>query len=302
MNSDYVGYIPIVDCSRNYAVDDNIYENIYLDITHRCNMHCSYCYNPQRLNIDMSIEYFEEVCKRLPNRVNFKLLGGEPTLHEDLFKFITIAQFYGHGVFFASNGIKYNNAEFMSGLSKLSDFYPGLSMDGGHNRNSYQVINDSDCVDQKLKALGNLIKHDVKGICLSAVIVRGVNEFAIEHLIELAKSNPRHVEYIHFRNAGKVGKWVDIEPYSMNELKDITSRYCSESEMEPRCIGEIHCSQDSGNTCCYRFRPTNKLQISLVEFATVDSANCHKRGKLLNDFTIQPFFENMLNVSDAIQL
>lgn len=104
--------LPYIPCSVEYTVDTNPYKNIYVDITMRCDMDCNYCYNPLRSKSDMELDHFEEVCKRLPRPVDFKLLGGEPTMHPKFFQFITIAKSYGHSVFFASNGLRYNNPPF----------------------------------------------------------------------------------------------------------------------------------------------------------------------------------------------
>lgn len=295
--------LPYRPCREEFSVDDNPYQNIYVDLTHRCNMDCNYCYNPLRARSDMDLGYFEEACRRLPQPVSFKFLGGEPTLHPRLFDFIRTGRRYGHHVYFSSNGIKYNDKSFMAGLAGVDvSFSPGLSMDGGTGSDLfYRLLNNRSCLDFKLRALENLHRHGIRRVALAAIIVRGVNEQVVGELIELADRYREVVRYIHFRSAAMVGRWVDTEPYSAAELKALMQPYYSEPQLSPRCLQEIHCGPDEGGECCYRFRPRPRLQVSLVEFASPRSIMCPKRGKLLEDgFRIQPYFENMVNTGEVL--
>ena len=53
--------------------------------------------------------------------------------------------------------------------------------------------------------------------------------------------------------------------------------------------------------CCNEFWLDPKLQISIIEFASGNAAKCWHRGKLMNDFTVQPFFENVIRFSEEIE-
>jgi MoaA/NifB/PqqE/SkfB family radical SAM enzyme len=295
--------IPHLPCRIEHAVENNPYLNIYVDLTMRCNMDCNYCYNPQRSKLDMDLSYFEAVCKRLPGPVAYRFLGGEPALHPQFFDFIVTARHYGHHVYFSSNGIKYTDPTFMKSLEALEvSFSPGLSMDGGYSRQDfYELLNNRRCLEQKLRALDNLHKYGIGRVCLSAIVTRGANEAVIAELIELAERYSDVVRYIHFRSAAKVGRWINTEPYTLAELKELVRPFFSAEQFRSACVREIYCVPDEGGDCCYRFRPTRRLQISLIEFATLKSSLCPKRGKLLNDsFMIQPFFENMINAGEAM--
>ena len=287
---------------KRIPVEQNPYRNIYVDITMRCNMACNYCYNPHRSSDDMDIAYFREVCKKLPHPVHFRLLGGEPTLHPQFHDFIATAKEHGHQLFFASNGLRYNDDAFMEELKALGGgFCPGLSIDGGSKDNAlHELLNDRNCLDDKLSALENLRRFGIGRVTLSALIVRGVNECVIGELLELAEQYSDIVRFIHFRNAGKTGRWIDTEPYTLPELKELCRPYFSEERFKPKCAGEIFCTPEEGGDCCYRFRPRPRLQISLIEFATAKSANCPKRGKLMADYTIEPFFENLMATGEVL--
>lgn len=299
LRSQESNHISLIDGKVKYPVEKNPYESILVDITNRCNMNCNFCYNPARTLPDMSVEYFEHVCASLPFPVAIKLAGGEPTLHPNLVDFMRIALKYRHTVYICSNGIKYSDPAFMDSLSEFkktgSSFCLGLSMDGGYaNKRAYEFINGKNCLKQKLSAFDSLISYKLGRVCLTAIIIRGLNEDVIPQLIALANTHNETVRYIHFRNVGKVGICKNAEPYSINELKELISRYFSEDEFRPMCTGELHCTPESGNVCCYRFRPTNRLQVSIIEFASERSAKCPKRGRLINGTNaILPLFESM---------
>ncbi len=279
-----------------YSVENNPYQAIYLDLTCRCNMTCSFCYNSENENpADMEVEYFEDVCSRLPAAVYFRFLGGEPALHPHFFDFIRIGSSFGHHVQFSSNGLIYNDDSFLSRLKNLQ--YPvvaSMTLDGGYSsRESYIAINGEDHLDAKLQALENLNRHGIKRVALTAIIARGINEQTVPELFELADKYKEIVRFIHFRTAARIGSFIDTEPYSLEELKSLVAPYFTADELQPRCIGEIHCPPIEGRGCCFRFRPTRRLQVSLIEFASDRSANCHKRGKLLDDYKIAPLFAHM---------
>lgn len=279
--------------------DQNPYPSILMDITARCNMRCNFCYYKDRQVDDMPVEQFEWFCKTLPEPVLLKLAGGEPTLHPQLTELIRISQKYGHRLYICSNGMRYKEPDFMESLKPLQEgglpFGLGLSMDGGtEHAEAYRVIAGRDCLDDKLAAFNALVEYGHARVSLTAIIVRGFNEEVIPQLIELSRQHPKTVGYVHFRNAAKVGSFVETEPYSIEELKELTAPYFTPEEFAPACIGEIHCPPESGRTCCYRFRPTRKLQISLVEFVSDRAAQCPKRGRMvLGDDRVYPLFHSI---------
>jgi molybdenum cofactor biosynthesis enzyme MoaA len=280
-----------------YRVEDNPFESLGADLTHRCNMQCNFCYSPVRTPADMELSYFEEVCRRLPEPVTFKCLGGEPTLHPDLPGFIRAAARYDHEVVVLSNGRCYAEVDFVKELAQLDAPYSlGLSVDGGHSRaDAYRRINGEDCLGWKMQALETLHRHWSGRLCLSAIIVRGVNEGVIPELLELAEWHRGIVRYIHFRTAGRAGRWLDTEPYSLEELKELVRIHFTEQQWQPRCVWELHCPPGEGCGGCYRFRPNRRLQISLIEFGTRRACTCPKRGKLVDSkFLVQSLFESIM--------
>jgi molybdenum cofactor biosynthesis enzyme MoaA len=295
-------HIPHVPCRMEYPVEENPFVSLGVDLTYRCNMNCTYCYNPIRSFADMDLAYFEEVCRRLPRYVQFKFLGGEPTLHPDFMDFIRTARRHKHEVTVLSNGRRYTEPGFVEALADLDErFILGLSLDGGASRDDvYCRINNEHCLRWKMEALETLEKHFPGRVELSAIIVRGLNEDVIPELLQLA-DRYRVVRYIHFRVAAKAGRWAETEPYTLEGLKEIVRPYFTEEQFQPRCLWEIHCEPGQGCGGCYRFRPTSRLQISLIEFATPRVASCFQRGQLVDrEFRVQSFFEKIIRNSETL--
>ena len=284
---------------KGIPFNQNPYPSILVDVTARCNMQCKFCYYPNHDHADMTVDQFQHLCRSLPSPTIIKLAGGEPTLHPQLPEFIRAAVEHQHRIYICSNGMKYRDPAFMKSLEPLkalpSDFGLGLSMDGGtENANAYETITGRDCLSDKLEAFESLVKHSCSRVSLTAIIVRGFNEDVIPQLIDLAKKDPNIVRYIHFRNAGKVGAFVETEPYTIEELKGLTASHFSEKEFAPACLGEVYCPVETGRTCCYRFRPTRRLQISLIEFVSDQAAQCPKRGRvMLGEDRIFPLFHSI---------
>jgi molybdenum cofactor biosynthesis enzyme MoaA len=298
-----IAHMPHVPCRMEYPIEENPFVSLGVDLTYRCNMSCTYCYNPIRSLADMDLSYFEEVCRRLPGYVQFKFLGGEPTLHPDFMGFIRTARRHKHEVTILSNGKNYTDPAFVKALAALDErFILGLSLDGGGSRyDVYQQINNENCLNWKMNALETLDKYFPGRVEISAIIVRGLNEGVIPELLELAHRHSRIVRYIHFRTSAKAGRWGETSPYSLEELKEIVRPYFTWKQFQPQCLWETHCEPGQGCGGCYRFRPTARLQISLIEFATQRAASCFKRGKLVDkQFLVQSFFENIMHNSETL--
>ena len=83
-------------------------------------------------------------------------------------------------------------------------------------------------------------------------------------------------------------------PRPAHHLHRSLRRLFSNEALRPRCIGEVHCPPDSGRKCCYRFRPTPRLQVSIVDFVSPESVECPKRGRLRNgQDRIEPCFRSI---------
>lgn len=76
-------------------MNKTMHKAIRVYVTERCNANCSNCFNANnRMNKEMSLSDFSDLCKYLQkNGYNhLKIMGGEPTLHEQFPEIIHVAQ------------------------------------------------------------------------------------------------------------------------------------------------------------------------------------------------------------------
>ena len=58
-----------------YRPEENPYQSLMVDVTHRCNMNCSNCYIPNRTIPDMDLNWLGGILARLPERTRIRLTG-----------------------------------------------------------------------------------------------------------------------------------------------------------------------------------------------------------------------------------
>ena len=98
--------------------ENNIFNVLVADITHRCNMECSNCYIPNRNIPDMNIDNLYNFIKKLPNKVFIRLIGAEPTMRLDLPNIINNIIQLGHRVSLTTNGLKLGNLNYVRQLKQ----------------------------------------------------------------------------------------------------------------------------------------------------------------------------------------
>lgn len=274
---------------QQYSIENCPYRILYIDITHRCNMNCNYCYNPLTTIPDITKQYFEEVCSKIPKTSEIRILGGEPTIHPQIFDFIDITRKYRHIPSVVSNGKMYADKSFVKEMEKHSAIY-ALSLNGGlTSPNIYKQMDNEDSYNFKMKALDNLLSSDIKRITLNVLVIRNLNEHVVDELIKLGQKQ-KNIRYLKLRSLGTVGKYINSKPYTTKEFKPILHSFIQNQKINVIRSGlEENCFE-----CCYRITIPN-LYISHVEFGSTNSQQCWMRGKIENNFIVEPFFTNMVN-------
>jgi MoaA/NifB/PqqE/SkfB family radical SAM enzyme len=282
-----------------YKIEDNPYNILYLDPTLRCQMKCTNCYNRSEPDVDgtdVSVEYYEEVLKRIPQKaVDIRLCGGEPTLHPEFFKLVDLTRQYGHMAAVVSNGLKYQDDDFMKEVKKRRSTYWAIALNGGFDINGYERMDGGrHYYHHKMKALNNLLKYKIRRVALNHIILRGVNEDQLPKLIQfcLAHSD-RRTKYLKLRSLGHTGRQTgemkQYLPYTGREFKEMVHKILPEKD----CRTVLSGLDEGCKECCYRFYYKN-IFISFSEFASYNSTQCWLRGKIKDDFTIKPFFDDMV--------
>src|SRR5450759_4920819 len=102
---------------KNLSNDNGLLHTLWLNIDRKCNLRCEWCYAKMTdyENHDMTIETVKK-CVALAAELGADsgvLIGGEPTLHADLFEIIRIVQLAGLRPCLVTNGIKFSEKEFL---------------------------------------------------------------------------------------------------------------------------------------------------------------------------------------------
>lgn len=100
------------------------FKRIYIEITNKCNLNCSFCSNTNRLVQEMSLEKFEIILKKINDYTDYIYLHvkGEPLLHTKLDRILELCKKYNKKVNITTNGTLL--------------------------KERYNILNNSDCIRQ----------------------------------------------------------------------------------------------------------------------------------------------------------
>ena len=68
------------------------YKKIYIEITNKCNLNCTFCGEVKRKKEKITLENFEEIIKKINNYTDYIYLHvkGEPLLHPEIDKILEV--------------------------------------------------------------------------------------------------------------------------------------------------------------------------------------------------------------------
>ena len=88
-----------------------MFKSIYIEITNKCNLNCSFCSKYKREKDTLSSKEFEQILKKINNYTDYIYLHvlGEPLLHEELDEILYLASKYNKKVNITTNGTLLSN-------------------------------------------------------------------------------------------------------------------------------------------------------------------------------------------------
>ena len=114
------------------------FKKIYIEITNKCNLNCSFCSKDKRELKSISVKDFEKIMIKINNYTDFICLHikGEPLLHKDLDKILYITQKYNKKVIITTNGTLLKDK--LAILLKYNNIYQiNISLHSENNKNNY---------------------------------------------------------------------------------------------------------------------------------------------------------------------
>ena len=114
------------------------YKKVYVEITNKCNLNCSFCSKVKRQKKEMSIDEFKEIISKIHNYTDYIYLHvkGEPLLNNNIIEMINEAETYNIKVNLTTNGILIN--KFAKELGKCNNLNKiNFSLHCENNKENY---------------------------------------------------------------------------------------------------------------------------------------------------------------------
>lgn len=265
----------------SYLPEDNPFNTVFVDLTHRCNMKCRNCYIPNRQIPDMDASWLYGIIARFPKRTRFRLVGAEPTLRRDLTEIIRNIRKLGHMPVLMSNGLKLGERDYTARLKEAGLRTVYLSMNGGTDDDIYAGIDAMRCAGKKLAALDALCAEKMN-ITVGMIISREFGSSHVEKFYRFLRPRKQVTEF-HLRNIGPMGRYMKGKKLNMGDLVMIASKMTGLSQDEISAFRH--------NDSHYIDFSHNGMNIQLTDWP--DMGNPY-RGRLTPEGTIEPCFENLI--------
>ncbi len=283
--------------------EENTFESIVVDLTHRCNMECANCYIPNRNIPDLSAEKLYQFLSRLPKRTYIRLIGAEPTMREDLADIIRTVLKMKHKPSLTTNGLKFGRPEYAKEMRDAGLRMLLLSMNGADDNDVYKIIDCGKYATLKMRAIENSFKNNFM-LNTGTIIAKNVNEHTIERQIEIVsdlqhKYNLRVKPVVRMKSIGSLGRHMENCTYEFDELVQLfsdTLKLPKDYIMQTACETGVNRLQlkDDGNSYVFEYK---NILVRLINWEQDDDgvvdAGSENRGRLTEDFKIAPFFEHV---------
>lgn len=190
-----------------------------MDLTNRCNLSCPICFANSNVQDYIYEPSFEEVRQMLQNLRDqrpvagriIQFAGGEPTLHPDWFRILTLANELGFShVQCATNGIKFAEPGFAEKSKEAGLHTLYLQFDGVENALYKEIRGTDKLLDIKLQAIEQVRKAGLK-IVYVPTIVGGVNDDQVPKIVQFALDNIDVSSGISFQPVALTGRIDDAE-------------------------------------------------------------------------------------------
>lgn len=206
-------YGPSVSGDGDLIVDNDHACLAVVDVTHACNLHCSYCFagsGPGDHGRSFEdVVHLLEVIKDAGGPRPIQFSGGEPTIRPDLPELIEVAHEKGfEHVQVNTNGLMLAaDAGLAARLSAAGATAVYLQFDG-LERSTYEAIREVDILDEKFDAIDRCRAAELP-VVLVPTIVPGVNEHEMGPIVRFALDNLDVVQSVNFQPVAHFGRYAD---------------------------------------------------------------------------------------------
>ena len=290
--------------------ENNHFNDVCVDVTHRCNMKCKNCYVPNREIPDMDIDKLIDCLSKFPKRASIRIIGAEPTMRSDLPDIISRIKALGHRQILLTNGLRLARAGYVEKLKKAGLTHVYLSLNGADNDDWYETIDEMPCAVKKVKALQNLVKNKMN-IQTGTIIVRDVNETAPKEMVRLFNQVGLKNVVMRIKNVGQIGRYMNGVEENL-KMDDLVELVCSQLNLDKDYVNTwrdkpiLDTLEPEPNSFMFPADPNSAgknlhrsgLWIKLANWDTendsgIPSPNSLRRGRITENFKVAPFFEHV---------
>ena len=285
--------------------EENHFDDVVIDVTHRCNMQCKNCYIPNREIPDMDADRMIEAISKFPKKTTIRIIGAEPTMRKDLPELITRIKQVPHRMALLTNGLRLARLNYVQTLKNAGLRNVYLSMNGVDNDDWYEEIDEVRCAEKKIQAMQNSAKLNILRD-IGCIIVWGVNNDAPKRFLKLLRNNNIDNVSLRFKTIGQIGRHMDTKfQMGMDDLINLVSKQLGVS------VDYIKSWQDKWTfpggkkeDDTFYFPLSEKstrvykgIWIKLTNWNSDGKetvlSNSRRRGRLTEDFNVAPFFEHV---------
>lgn len=280
---------------------DNIFKTVSVQTTYKCQKNCENCYLGEMLNNsnipDVDVNKLYEVLKQLPQRVDIRLIGAEPTMNPQLFDIISKIRETGHRPSMLTNGLKLRREDYTQGLKKSGLNMLGISMNGGLDDDLYKQFDNGRYAKVKCIALENCFKYNI--LPHVNMIIDPTNIHEVPNLINFIVSSAKKYNktfgkkfpvMLRLKSIGKVGYYRDTYTYTLEEMVNELSQHHPidpsnnvDGYLEKRSL-IYPIETEVGTLYC-------KLTDWSVDDDGVPDSGSNRRGIITQNYKIAPFME-----------
>ena len=277
--------------------EDNTFNLLMVDLTHRCNMECANCYLPNREITDMDVDKLYEFLNKLPKRVIVRLIGAEPTIRNDLPDIIRNVKKCGHQVSVTTNGLRLSSKKYVQSLKESGLRMVLISMNGASDPDVYARLDRGrEYAEMKYNALRNSMEARMI-INTGTIIAKGHNEFTFKDQIDLVRYLKKETNYkvrikpiLRFKSVGHIGRYMTDSSYTLPELEEQFNYYVSDAT-------KVDVIESPNHAVLANFYEMEDMYVRLIDWeidddGIPDSEN-ELRGRVTENWTIAPFFEHL---------
>lgn len=156
-----------------------------LELTYKCNLLCSFCYNAPQERKEMNGDQWCEAVDKLKAAGTFTVIltGGEPMIHRDFWKIAERVREQGLVLKAYTNGVLLADEDKVKRWAELAPFDTEISLHGSTAEVHDRLTGMRDSFDKLMVALEHCAKHGIK-ISLKTPITR-LNQHQLAEVREL---------------------------------------------------------------------------------------------------------------------